>query len=864
MAIVYKAIQHPIQRQVAIKLINGEYAEDPNFQARFEREARTIANLSHPHLLKLFDFGQHEGTPYLVMELFTGGTLSDLIRRERLTLAQVDKLLTQIASALDYAHKTGIVHRDLKPSNVLLDQNGNAILTDFGLAKVMSRQTRATETGAVMGTSDYMSPEQWKGEPATAQSDVYALGVMVFEMLTGETPFQSDSWHGLLYAHLNTTPPLEKLPAEWPQQIKSVLSVAMAKQAVTRFESAGAFAEAFHNAIQGKGNILTTQPNIHLELIDSNMLSNMTTLGKTDTIPPTEQLTRLQETVQQQARISKIALISVPILAVVMLLVVLIVPRLLDANRSNTAILPIWTPQFPGEQPPPGYPTPPPMRTRPPTRVPLLVEPVKDGELMVLVARFEKLGGADRDVPRFISDDLRQQLEPLPFSTMRVRTYPNVIQTPSEAVQIAKHEGATVIVWGNYDDKLISVQVQLGTFKAFKYLKFSEELVRRTSDVRVQMTDPRSESLAVYVLHALQILAVGDGDSYESLRTLVLAEQMSLNSPPVIGDTIAPRLLRNLKYYLTEPETALSELNKLIQLDGGNAILYAYRGTLQARLGNHAESLTDYNTARRIGPENWAFPDAASQAVYVVMGDYKSALEMGNRTVGMRPTDWFPIYFRGALYYLLKDFEAAGRDAQASIALTPTGNFPYLLQTALAIRAGDFDNLAQNIDVVLKKFPDPAFTTLITNAAYGNKPTFIGLFVSGGNKIFLAQFEDALIDLNKAIELDSSFVEAYLMKGVALCNLGRYVEAEEAATEVIKREPKIITGYLLRAVNRYKQGGVKLTGALFDVTTARGLNPPPSVQKLLDQGIEGNIECDFNFTPKPLSLTPTVPATPAR
>jgi serine/threonine protein kinase/tetratricopeptide (TPR) repeat protein len=838
MAIVYKAIQHPIQRQIAIKLIHGDYAEDPTFQARFEREARTIASLSHPHLLKLFDFGQHEGTPYLVMELFTGGTLSDLIQRGRLTLEQVDKLLTQIASALDYAHKTGIVHRDLKPSNVLLDQNGNAILTDFGLAKMVSRQTRATETGSVMGTSDYMSPEQWKGEPATAQSDVYALGVMVFEMLTGDTPFQSDSWHGLLYAHLNTPPPLEKLPAEWPQQIKGTLSIAMAKDSTLRFESAGAFADAFHNAIQGKGNILTTEPGIH-----RNILSKGNALGNKDTIYLTEQLIRSQETVQQQARVSKIALIGVPILAVLMVLVVLIVP------------------QFPSEAPP-GYPTVTSTQIRPPTRVPLLVEPVKEGELMVLVARFEKLGGTDRDVTRFISDDLRQQLAPLPFSTMRVRTYPNVIQTPSEAVQIAKHEGATVIIWGNYDDKLISVQIQLGTFKAFKYLKFSEELVRRTLDVRVQMTDPRSESLAVYVLHALQILAMGDGDNYESIRTLVFAEQMSLNSPSVIGDTIAARLLRNLKYYLTEPETALSELNKLIELDGGNAILYAYRGTLQVRVGNPAESLMDYNTARRIGPENWAFPDAASLSAYMVMRNYQSALEMGNRAVAMRPTDWFPIYFRGVLYYLLKDFEAAERDVESSIALNPTVNFPYMLQSLLAIRAGDYDTLTKNIDIVLKKFPDPAFTRLITNAVYGNNPTFNGLFILGGNKIFLAQFESALIDLNKAIELEPTFVEAYFMKSVALCNLGRFAEGEDAATEVIKREPKIISAYLLRSVNRYKQGGAKVAGAVLDVSTARGLNPPPSTLARMEIGFQGNMVCNFNFTP--LSLTPTIPATPAR
>src|SRR5579859_6499172 len=183
MAMVYRARQASIERDVAIKVMKPDLADAEDFVRRFQREAKAIASLSHPFILKVFDYGQQGDLVYLVMELLRGGSLSDLIRQQSLSPDAASRILEQVASALDYAHERGIIHRDLKPHNVLLDEKGNAHLTDFGIAKILGTNVTVTQSGLVMGTPAYMSPEQWQGKPLDARVDIYALGVMLYEML---------------------------------------------------------------------------------------------------------------------------------------------------------------------------------------------------------------------------------------------------------------------------------------------------------------------------------------------------------------------------------------------------------------------------------------------------------------------------------------------------------------------------------------------------------------------------------------------------------------------------------------------------------------------------------------------------------
>ncbi len=261
MSAVYRARQPSIRRDVAIKVIKHSLVEKAEFIKRFEREAQTVALLSHPFILKIFDYGEYEDLVYLVMELLSGGSLADLIRKGPLSLEDTSRMLDQVASALDYAHQKGVIHRDLKPQNILLDDEGNAHLTDFGIAKLTGGVTALTQTGLAMGTPAYMPPEQWKGQPVDARADIYALGVMLFEMLTGRLPFMADTPFGFMHMHVNETPPsVRNLRAGLPSNIDRVLRRAMAKDPKRRFATASDVAKAFRAALPVRKVVKQPEP----------------------------------------------------------------------------------------------------------------------------------------------------------------------------------------------------------------------------------------------------------------------------------------------------------------------------------------------------------------------------------------------------------------------------------------------------------------------------------------------------------------------------------------------------------------------------------------------------------------------------
>ncbi|HLY26417.1 MAG TPA: serine/threonine-protein kinase, partial [Aggregatilineales bacterium] len=253
MAVVYRARQSSIGRDVAIKVIKPDLAETEEFEKRFQREAEAIASLSHPFILKVFDYGQQGDQVYLVTELLKGGSLADAIRKEPLSPESAGRTLDQIASALDYAHERGIIHRDLKPANVLLDEKGNAHLTDFGIAKILSENNTLTQSGAAIGTPAYMSPEQWQGTALDARADVYALGVVLFEMLTGKLPFQADTAYSMMHLHVNEPiPSIRQVRPDLPAAVETIINKALAKNREERFASAGELAAAYHAALLDK------------------------------------------------------------------------------------------------------------------------------------------------------------------------------------------------------------------------------------------------------------------------------------------------------------------------------------------------------------------------------------------------------------------------------------------------------------------------------------------------------------------------------------------------------------------------------------------------------------------------------------
>jgi serine/threonine-protein kinase len=248
MSVVYLAHDPRFGRDVAIKMLPRSLQDQPAVRARFEREARTVAALEHPAIVPVYDFGEEDGQPYLVMRCMQGGSLADLLTYGRLNLTDAARITTRIAGALDEAHERGVIHRDLKPGNILFDTHGEAFLTDFGIVKLYEGDSAmSTMTGSVvLGTPAYMSPEQALGKTIDRRSDVYSLGAVLYEMLTGLPPYKGPTSISIAMKHVvEPVPNVREYRPDLPDACIAVVEKAMAKEADARFATAGELADAF-------------------------------------------------------------------------------------------------------------------------------------------------------------------------------------------------------------------------------------------------------------------------------------------------------------------------------------------------------------------------------------------------------------------------------------------------------------------------------------------------------------------------------------------------------------------------------------------------------------------------------------------
>jgi len=265
MATVYKAYDTRLETDVAVKVIRTERLAPEILQRslkRFEREAKALARLTHPHIVKVTDFGEYEERPYLVMEYLPGGTLKGRIKQGPIPWGDAIRLLLPIAEALDFAHSQNMIHRDVKPSNILLTERGQPMLTDFGIAKILDLEETQdlTGTGMGVGTPEYMAPEQWTGK-ASALSDQYSLGVVLYEMLTGRKPYIADTPAAILLKQ--ATEPLPRpgqFARDLPEKVEKILLKALAKNPEDRYPSMGGFAAALESALSGTTAAARPQP----------------------------------------------------------------------------------------------------------------------------------------------------------------------------------------------------------------------------------------------------------------------------------------------------------------------------------------------------------------------------------------------------------------------------------------------------------------------------------------------------------------------------------------------------------------------------------------------------------------------------
>jgi len=247
---VYRAFQSTVGREVAIKVILPGLANQPEFIRRFEGEAQIVARLEHPHITPLYDYWRDPQGAYLVMRWLRGGSLRDALQKGPYDLRSAALLLDQISAALSLAHRNQVIHRDIKPGNILLDEDGNGYLTDFGIAKDLNLPGNDTQPDAIMGSLDYISPEQARSQPITSRTDIYSLGVTLYEVITGHHPFQNFSPIEQLFKHINDPlPDITTLDAALAPQVNRVIQKATAKNPDNRYPDALAFAADFREAI---------------------------------------------------------------------------------------------------------------------------------------------------------------------------------------------------------------------------------------------------------------------------------------------------------------------------------------------------------------------------------------------------------------------------------------------------------------------------------------------------------------------------------------------------------------------------------------------------------------------------------------
>jgi putative two-component system response regulator len=257
MATVYRAHHDALDRDIALKVLPEFFAEDAEYRERFQQEARSVARLRHPNILTVYDFGRDGDIAYLALELVRGGTLADRLG-VRIDIHDAISILRPLASALDHAHAEGVVHRDIKPSNILIHSDGTPVLADFGLAKLAASMRKLTASGVVVGTPEYMSPEQAAGELLGPASDIYSLAIVAYEMLAGRVPFQGDTPAATLLSHLNKAmPPIRELDGELSGHAEGALRRALAKAPQDRHGTAGELVDALTPAAWPTANIPT-------------------------------------------------------------------------------------------------------------------------------------------------------------------------------------------------------------------------------------------------------------------------------------------------------------------------------------------------------------------------------------------------------------------------------------------------------------------------------------------------------------------------------------------------------------------------------------------------------------------------------
>lgn len=858
---------------VAIKRLHPHIVqENQSILDRFQREGQALRQLNHPNIVKMLATIQENDYHYLVMEYIGGGSLREMIDREKkMPIKRVLNIALDLADALTRAHRLNIIHRDIKSDNVLMKDDGTPCLTDFGVAH-MGNLTRLTQTGSVIGTYAYLSPEACNGMELDERADIWSFGVMLFEMIAGRPPFLENSTPAVLTAILTKpTPDLTRLRDDVPPALSALIRHMLEKDREKRISSVRVVGAELEALIRG---------------LDTPLQGLLAVNSGRFATPFEEQHGQHGQQAQQGQEQPKVQTHGLP----------QIYPQ--PGTPITPMQYPPGTPITPGMMTPPEYlaprsnkwqwitvliavfilsataiaitsivtffnndtPDSPPVSRDDATESPEattvaavpLVEPVGPGEYMVLVAPFEQIGGIEQvagvrrpQVMRFIVDNLRENLELVaPFSRVRVRDYPEVITNREQAMAAAQANGATIVIWGTYSASEIEAQIQIGLLDAFPNMTFDRTSLERTINVTVTMLDERRDSLAPFVLNALALLQNADGATFETMRTLAISDMINVRPAQVLGTSESALIHQAMLNQFDEPELAIDGLDDALEVDPGNALLYVMRSTLQQRVGNPEEARRDVETASRIGPDGWTMP---LMVIANVSDDFNEIVGAFDRVIEQRPDDWLALFFRGSLYYQAGRFDMAQADFEAAIALEPDANFPYVYQALLALRQGRVADAIAAVDVILREYPDATFMNRLVTATFGeNAQNPYGVSVAAFSSLALGRYQDAVESTRAGLVYFTTSSDLYFVQGMASCALGSNLSAERAYSQTIARAPDHVIAYLLRAETRLRRRETENAEA--DFAQVRALDTTGKLEPLIAAVQSRQLGCQNFFT----------------
>ncbi len=855
---VYLGVVRPTGEQGAITLPNPDIVDaSPELIERFEREGEALRRLNHPNIVKMLAMVEEEGLHYLVMQYVSGGSLRDLLDAQpQLPLNRVLSIALELADALTRAHHLHIIHRDLKPANVLLDESGSALLTDFGVAH-MGGHTRVTETGSVIGTYAYLSPEACRGEPLDARADIWSFGVLLFEMLAGRRPFDAEQSTAVLLSIIHDAPPdLASLRPDTPPALVALIEGMLRKDRDERTPSVRVVGAALEAIQQGDESPLPVTPSrAHQAKDERSRFSTPTPPSPDATSPAVESpalasvddLVRVSDTGTRSSSAAPPAAAPLaaaasrrrpwPLIALAAVVIVGVLAAALwaalnggDSGQMSAAD---WTASAQGATQ---------------AAAPVHVAPVGPGEMMVLVARFEPLEGAsERDVARFVVEDLTERLERgISFSNVRIREYPRVITQAADALAAAEANGAPVIVWGNYTASEVEARVQIGSIAGFPHIPVARDVLERTANVRLALNNERRDSVALPVLAALNVLLTAEGDTFGVAHNIAMVIALEPEPPDVLNAGVSRILQSAIVAYHADTPGAIDLYTGALALDEGNPLLYLYRASAYMRVGQMERALQDIESAQRRVPGDWASPLMLLVNHAIAQYDWESAAARCTQILDGRPDDWFAYNYRGVITYMMGDYDRARSDLEQAVALGARANFPYITLSVIALREGRLADAQDYWTTMVERYPDATFSTRISQAMYGDEfPNIFSPMLAAVGSVALGQYNTAIEAAEKALALIPTLSDMYVVLGLSWCSLDNYPAAEQAYSRAIALDPNLVLAYALRAEAWLRMG--EIARAWEDRAIVEQSGQASAFVPVMEAGLRGEWSCKQFF-----------------